>query len=77
LCSPAQDVFTLSCPELWCQRNSIFKAAGYCFHTPRAIRVFGDAGCSYDNEHDAPLSDRDRQAIDTIRQVERAKCCSS
>lgn len=40
----AQDIFALSCPQLWYQRNSIFKAVGYCFHTPRAIRVLGNAG---------------------------------
>ncbi len=40
----AQDIFALSCPQLWYQRNSIFKAAGYCFHTPRTIRVLGNAG---------------------------------
>jgi YARHG domain len=40
-----RNIFTLSCPELWFHRNSIFKSAGYCFHTPRAIRVFGNAWC--------------------------------
>jgi len=72
----AQNIFAMSCSELWYQRNSIFKGAGYCFHTPRAIRVFGNAGCSYDNQADVPLSDRDRQAINAIAQVERMKGCS-
>jgi len=71
----SQDVFSLSCAQLWYQRNSIFKAAGYCFHTPRAIRIFGNAGCGYDEEADVPLSERDRHAIDLLHQVERMKRC--
>ena len=31
----------LSCGQLWYERNRIFAAAGYCFTTPRALRVFG------------------------------------
>jgi YARHG domain len=78
LVAPAapQNIFALSCSELWQQRNGIFKAAGYCFHTPRAIRAFGNAGCAYDSEEDVPLSERDRQVINTIKQVERMKGCS-
>ncbi len=71
----SQDIFALSCSELWYQRNSIFKSAGYCFHTPRGIRVFGNAGCAYDSEYDVPLSERDRQVVNTIQQVERMKGC--
>ncbi len=32
-----------SCYDLWVQRNSVYKEAGYCFKTPRAIRYFGNA----------------------------------
>ena len=71
-----QNIFGLNCDQLWYQRNTIFKGAGYCFHTPRAISVFGIGGCSYDNENDLPLSDRDRQAIIMIQRVERVKHCS-
>jgi YARHG domain-containing protein/uncharacterized protein DUF4424 len=48
------NVAALNCDQLWQQRNSIFKGAGYCFHTPRGIRSFGNAGCAYDSEHDLP-----------------------
>jgi len=41
-----QEIFALNCDQLWFRRNSIFKAAGYCFHMPRAIRVFGNSGCA-------------------------------
>jgi hypothetical protein len=69
------DMAGLSCNQLFYRRNSLFNAAGYCFRTPRAIRVFGNAGCRYDNEFDVPLSDRDRQVMTTIREVERIKRC--
>jgi hypothetical protein len=29
---------------------------GYCFKTPRAIQMFGNASCCYDWEHEVPLS---------------------
>ena len=38
------------CDRLWYERNSIYKAAGYCFQSVRAIRTFGNAGCRYDSE---------------------------
>ena len=70
------NVTTLNCDQLWRQRNEIFKAAGYCFRTPRAISLFGNAGCKYDSQSDVPLSDRDRQFINLVQQVERMKRCS-
>jgi hypothetical protein len=66
---------TRSCHELWYWRNSIFKGAGYCFGSPRAIRAFGNAGCQYDDERDVPLSERQRQTIKEIRVLEAEKRC--
>jgi hypothetical protein len=53
----------------------IFKAAGYCFKTQRAIREFGNAGCQYDDLTSVPLSETQRQAIDAITTIEAAKRC--
>ena len=64
-----------SCDQLWYQRNGIFKAAGYCFRTPRAFGKFGNAGCAYDDQSRVPLSDRDRKIINLTLQVERTKGC--
>lgn len=64
-----------SCQELWVQRNSIYKNAGYCFKTSRAIRYFGNAGCSYDSEGAVPLSGRQRARIARIRALEREYGC--
>jgi hypothetical protein len=57
------------------ERNRIFKEAGYCFNTPRAIRAFGNVGCRYDDEKDVPLSERQRQTINQIRAAEADKPC--
>jgi hypothetical protein len=67
----AQDV----CAQLWVERNSIYKAYGYCFKTARAIRYFGNAGCVYDREGDIPLSRADRARIQAIRSQERRLGC--
>ena len=64
-----------SCGEAWYQRNLIYKQAGYCFTTPRAIRAFGNAGCSYDSVEDVPLSARQRASVAELRAFERAQGC--
>ena len=42
----------LSCDDLWKARNSIYRAAGYCFQSERAVRMFGNDGCRYANDLD-------------------------
>ena len=64
-----------TCERLWIERNSIYKANGYCFKTSRAIRYFGNAGCAYDNEASVPLSRLERLRIATIQAEERALGC--
>jgi hypothetical protein len=63
------------CQSLWVQRNSIYKAAGYCFKTSRAISYFGNAGCRYNNEASVPLSSRQRARIAEIRAAENDYGC--
>jgi hypothetical protein len=64
-----------TCDDLWHRRNSIFKDAGYCFKTPRAISVFGNAGCQHVSANDVPLSDKQRQTLDEIKKLETANRC--
>ena len=64
-----------SCQELWVQRNAIYKRAGYCFKTRRAIRYFGNAGCSYDSQAAVPLSRGERARIARIKRLEREYGC--
>jgi hypothetical protein len=73
--SSQQQLSELSCDQLWINRNSIFKAAGFCFKTPQAISVFGNAGCLYDNEYDVPLSQKDRDLVAAIQSAERYRRC--
>lgn len=64
-----------SCEELWSERNAIFKAAGYGFRTPQAIRAFGNARCQFDDEADGPLSARQREQVAQIKATERPRGC--
>lgn len=64
-----------SCSRLWSERNAIYKDAGYCFKTSRAIRTFGNAGCSFDDIEDVPLSARDRARVADIQRDERDLGC--
>ena len=63
------------CEEAWYQRNLIYKQAGYCFRTPRAISAFGNAGCRYDAVEDVPLSARQQSTVAELRGYERANGC--
>lgn len=65
-----------SCGEAWFQRNQIYKDNGYCFKTARAIRAFGNAGCSYDDVGDVPLSARQRATVADLRAFERSNGCT-
>jgi hypothetical protein len=72
----AQDFGSWSCRDLWLERNQIFKDAGYCFQTRRAIATFGNAGCVYDRQADVPLSAHQRRIIAAIRNAERWRGCT-
>jgi hypothetical protein len=63
------------CQRLWVERNAIYKEAGYCFKTARAISYFGNSGCRYDFEADVPLSRSDRARVAAIQREERALGC--
>ncbi len=65
-----------SCQDLWVERNSYFKDAGYCFNTSRGISYFGNAGCSYDNEGDVPLSRSERARVSEIKRIESRNGCN-
>jgi hypothetical protein len=62
-----------TCTQLWTEGNQYYKDAGYCFKTARAIRYFGNAGCTFDNEVDVPLTPGAR--IAQINRLERTYGC--
>jgi hypothetical protein len=70
-----EDVEAATCEELWYARNAIFKAAGYCFKTPRGIRTFGNEDCEYDEPERVPLSAEDRARVALYDKVERRRGC--
>jgi hypothetical protein len=72
---PAKSMTDFSCEQLWFGRNSIFKEAGYCFKTSRAISTFGNAGCRYDDINQVVLTPENRNFVETIEQTERLKTC--
>ena len=68
--------YAQSCEALWVERNSMYKRAGYCFKTTRAISYFGNAGCTYDNEARVPLSRGERARVARITRLERNLGCN-
>ena len=65
----------MDCDQLYYERNQIYKDNGYCFKTSRAIRTFGNSGCSYDDVTDVPLSPRETRAVARIKAAERNQGC--
>lgn len=71
----AQSYRGYSCDELWEARNEIYKNAGYCFKTNKAVRRFGNAGCLYDDMRDVPLTHNQRRTVNAIQKQERVYRC--
>lgn len=69
------DLMQFGCQPLWEVRNWIYKENGYCFHTPKAIKAFGNAGCLYDNANHVPLNPVERANVKAIKKVEAKKGC--
>ena len=65
----------LSCQILWEVRNTIYKENGYCFHTQKAIKFFGNAGCKYDDAGKVPLNSAEVHNVHAIKKVEGKKGC--
>ena len=63
------------CLDLWVERNSIYKAYGYCFKTRKAINYFGNAGCIYDNAADVPMSRSDKRRVLSLKRREKQLGC--
>ena len=65
----------LSCQILYDVRNTIYKENGYCFHTKKAIKYFGNAGCKIHDAAAVPLNGAERHNVSAIKKVEQKKGC--
>lgn len=72
----AQDYWSMSCRQLWHERNSYYKARGYCFKTRAAIQTFGNEGCYVEVESQIRFTRDERRQIDMIRAAERDLGCN-
>ena len=72
---PNSSLHAHSCDELWYERNAILWSAGFCFHEPRAVRVFGNAACGYDRTYEVPMTSGDSMFVRLLEQAEAAKGC--
>jgi hypothetical protein len=70
------DLKQLGCQPLWETRNWIYNENVYCFHTPKAINAFGNAGCLYDDIAQVPLNPVEQYNVKAIKKVEAKKGCS-
>ena len=71
----AKAMADFDCEQLWFGRNSVFKEAGYCFKTQRAIAAFGNAGCQFDDINAVVLTPENQSFVQAIQNQERAKAC--
>jgi hypothetical protein len=72
---PAAAQLSSNCQDLWIQRNTVYKARGYCFKTRRAIDFFGNAGCTHENEASIPFTGSERDLIARIVDREASLGC--
>lgn len=61
-----------ACDRLYYLRNEFYNAKGLCFTRPEAIRRFPENPdtCRYYSSEDLPMSARDHQAMEMIRDSE-------
>jgi hypothetical protein len=71
----AEDVSNLGCPQLWHRKNALLKSKGLCFRDPRAIRIFGNDGCTTEDEVRLPLTPAEREQMARIVLSEKIKLC--
>jgi hypothetical protein len=64
-----------NCEFLYTMRNQIYAEHHYCFHTPRAIATFGNAGCVSGNPNALGLNRFELGNAATILQAEHAMGC--
>jgi hypothetical protein len=72
-----KDIFETeaTCDFLYQIRNGIYKAHGYCFHTPRAVSELGNDGCWIRDLSQVRLNRIEEANAATLLQAEKQKGC--
>ncbi len=65
----------MSCSQLWYAENAILKRHGFCFTDPRAVKRFGNDGCTITMESRVPMTARERDDRALIVLSRRMKLC--
>ncbi len=71
----AEDVSAMGCSQLWQRKNALLKSKGFCFQDARAIRTFGNDGCTIHGEARLPMTSADRELMARITLSEKMKLC--
>lgn len=72
---PVSELRQLSCDSLWTVRNAMYDEGGYCFKTAKALAVYSNDGCLYNDAAQVPLNSYERTNISRIGEVEKSKGC--
>lgn len=69
----ADELYNLSCDELWVARNEMFDRRGYCFTSGRGQSFFDNADCTTSSQSILNKTEKANAAV--IKQVEAEKGC--
>lgn len=70
----ADELYGLSCDELWVARNEMFDRRGYCFSSGRGQSYFDNSDCTTSSS--SILNKTEKANVTTIKQVEAEKGCN-
>lgn len=68
-----EELYNLSCDELWVARNEMFDRRGYCFTSAKGQSFFDNADCTTSSQ--SILNKTEKANTITIKQVESEKGC--
>lgn len=68
-----EELYNLSCDELWVARNEMFDRRGYCFTSGRGQTYFDNSDCTTSSS--GILNKAEKANVATIKQVESEKGC--
>lgn len=71
----AQDPSAMSCAQLWHLENAMLKGRGFCFDDARAVRTFGNQGCTVHDRNRVPLTAAERQTMARVVLAQKMRQC--